>query len=123
LIIDIIGTNPREIKRFINKFIMTSNIYSSNQIDLDALLIKQALITRWPELAFLLSSNKEFLEIVEKYTELDSDNRLETFKNQKDVLPEEYSGVLGRYIMDNALWTILKQYHSTIFHDEKWLVF
>ena len=64
--------NPRELKRFINNFIVSNEIFCGNkEINPQVLLAIQALKVRWLNFYRNLTGNIEFRKAVEKYTGMD----------------------------------------------------
>jgi hypothetical protein len=84
--------NPRELKRFINNFIVSNEIFSLNEeIEPQQLLAVQALKVRWPNFYKELSSvyaDGEFRRSVEKYASIgyaDRARELREMKSRQDV--------------------------------------
>ena len=67
LIASVVEPSPREVKRFINNFIISYKIYSGNPaIKPKELLVIQAIKFRWKEFYKSLSSDKEFRAMIKK---------------------------------------------------------
>ena len=63
--------NPREVKRFINSFIIAREIFTeqikSSEIKDDEILTIQALKMRWDDFFNIFSTNEDFRHLVKKY--------------------------------------------------------
>ena len=73
LISTAIENNPREVKRFLNKFIVAHQIFSSKKgFNSSELLVIQVIESRWPKFyRLLIASGVEFVNELEKYLRLD----------------------------------------------------
>ena len=75
LISTAIENNPREVKRFLNKFIVAHQIFSSKKgFNSSELLVIQVIESRWPKFyRLLIASGVEFVNELEKYLRLDDE--------------------------------------------------
>jgi DNA-binding Lrp family transcriptional regulator len=83
LIATAVELNPREVKRFINSFIVSHEIYSYRNIEKKELLVIQALRVRWNKLYTSISYSKEFRDELQKYCKLSKDDRNEKMGERK----------------------------------------
>ena len=86
--------NPRELKRFINNFIVSNEIFCGNkEINPQVLLAIQALKVRWLNFYRNLTGNIEFRKAVEKYTGMDPLFMSKWFapENNCSTIKEEYN--------------------------------
>lgn len=91
----LIEFNPREVKRFINSFIIARELFI-DEIDISDKTTKeifaiQALKIRWPHFTSILSTNEEFRFLIEKYTiEISSEETMmDTIAKMIDVRQKE----------------------------------
>jgi predicted KAP-like P-loop ATPase len=122
--------NPRELKRFINSFIVSHEIFSLNkEIQPRHLLAVQALKVRWNKLYRNLTSNDvEFRKSLEKYASMNRDERIRQLNDMK--LRQKDEGNVGQElekrlveIDDLDLWDFLRQAGKIIFEIEKWEIY
>jgi predicted KAP-like P-loop ATPase len=96
--------NPREVKRFINNFIIAREIFSGNEgIKAEELLLVQALKIRWSKFYSYISTDEKFKDEVKKYAEKSEDDRREAStkrKNDKDNPPKGYE---TKYLILNQI--------------------
>jgi len=124
LISTAIENNPREIKRFINHYIVAYEIHSSNKnIDPTKLLIVQAINVRWNGLyRLLLRSNKKFLDEIKIYIEKEPEERaslLESNTVGTDFTPETQR-ILRNFKLEDELWKFLKTHYDAILQITDW---
>jgi tetratricopeptide (TPR) repeat protein len=136
-----IDLNPREVKRFINNFIIAYEIYSNLpsttepniklNVNPKELLVVQALRNKWPEFYLTLSSNSDFRKILEKFLD-------KPFDKVKEMKDESILGIelLNRFLklddtaqnvlkneINSELWNIIKDEKDTIFKIEDWEIY
>jgi predicted KAP-like P-loop ATPase len=77
--------NPRELKRFINSFIVSYEIFSSNkEIQPRHLLAFQVLKVRWPKLyRNLITFNDEFRKSLQNYASMKNEDRIQALNDIK----------------------------------------
>jgi predicted KAP-like P-loop ATPase len=119
-----IENNPREIKRFINHYIVAYEIHSSNKnIDPTKLLIVQAINVRWNGFyRLLLRSNKKFLDEIKIYIEKEPGERaslLESNTAGTDFTPETQR-LLRNFKSEDELWKFLKTHYDDILQITDW---
>lgn len=125
LIAEAVELNPREVKRFINSFILSYEIYSSTNVFINPkeLLVVQALKSRWTDFYRYFSSYDSFRREVKEYIGLPENERIKKFTKQQKELPREYERILQNYISDPALWDLwnfLSKERDTIFATKDW---
>ena len=118
--------NPRETKRFINNFIIASEIYSGDErVKPKELLLVQALKTRWNDVYRSMSSYESFRQEIKKYLPMSAENRENDLKNRKD-LPFEYKDILEDILTKPELivfWEFLKEEKDTLFSIKDWNIY
>jgi hypothetical protein len=129
--IDLISTaienNPREIKRFINNYIVAYEIHSDNkEIDPTELLLVQAINVRWNKFyKVMVSYNKEFLLEVKRYMEMQPHERLS--KLESDVTEGDWSGeiktILRDFKSEDELWKFLKAHYDSMSQIKDWEIY
>ena len=114
--------NPREIKRFINNFIVSYEMYSfyGKIVDPKELLIVQSLKVRWNNFYRYFSSDEDFREEIKKYVGVLKNQRIVIFEEQKKVLPQKHADVLRDYVSDTELWNFIQAEQNVIFSIEDW---
>jgi tetratricopeptide (TPR) repeat protein len=126
LIASVVEPNPRELKRFINNFIIAHELYSINgDIDSRELLAIQTLKFRWNNFYRYYSGSAGFREEVGKYVGMSNQERHMAFKkrlNDKENPPLEIEQRL--FEMDSAndpdLWNLLDKEQAIISNVKKW---
>jgi uncharacterized protein YjbI with pentapeptide repeats len=127
--IDLIATgvelNPREVKRFINNFILSYEIYSINPaIKPNELLAVQTLKVRWNSFYRIISSDNEFRALLEKYTKMTATERIRSLKDRnsdKANPPGDYEKIL--FELDSELWRFLSRQTDTVFEIRDWEIY
>jgi hypothetical protein len=107
---DLISTaveeNPREVKRFINNFMLSYEIYSSDErVKSNELLAVQALKVRWNPFYKYVSSDRRFRDILKAYIDVTTQSTEERQKffdwlGKRD-LPNEYVDMINRLNKDS----------------------
>jgi hypothetical protein len=107
--------NPREVKRFINNFIITYEIYSDlidkKRITSEDLLLVQALKVRWYAFYSVISTDEKFRQDVKKYVKLSDDEKIEEiteWRKTNDNVPTAYRNKIFDFESDQELWKFLK---------------
>jgi predicted KAP-like P-loop ATPase len=117
-----IENNPREIKRFLNNFIVASEIFK-NGIRSEELLILQAIQLRWDEFYHLLVKlGKEFILELKKYCSISNEDRgkIITEKTKVENYNDDFRILLQDYTSDTALWDFLKNHLKVLEKIENW---
>jgi hypothetical protein len=124
LISEVVENNPREVKRFINNFIVAYEINSSSkEIDATQLLLVQALNVRWGSFyRILVRSTKEFRNEIAKYTEMDTDRRIDRLESDEpeEGFSKQTKLILREFRLERELWDFLKKYKDTILGIKDW---
>jgi uncharacterized protein YjbI with pentapeptide repeats len=119
--------NPREVKRFINNFIIAHQIFSDNEkVEAKELLLVQALKVRWNKFYSYISTDEKFREEVKKYVELSEYEReLSIDKKKKDTEnpPKRYEYKLFDFESDSDLWDLLCTNKEIIFQIKDWQIY
>ena len=118
LISSAIENNPREIKRFLNNFIVAFEIFSpSRKVVAKELLVIQAIQLRWNKFYDLLTKSednfrKKLLIEINKYIKMDEEKRIQILDSDQ-VKQEEYDlkirKLLRNFKFDTELWRILER--------------
>ena len=113
-----IENNPREIKRFLNNFIVAFEIFSPNRkVVAKELLVIQAIQLRWNKFYDLLIKSeddfrKKLLTEVSKYIKMEEDQRIQILDSDQ-VKQEDYDlkirKLLRNFKLDTELWRILER--------------
>jgi hypothetical protein len=125
-----IENNPREIKRFINNYIVAYEIHSSNKdkkIDPIHLLLVQAINVRWNNFYQLLvgsskESRKEIFDEIKEYKDMQPDKRilqLESDKTEEGFSPEN-KRILKDFRLEEELWKFLKAIYDVMLQITDW---
>jgi hypothetical protein len=121
--------NPRELKRFINNFIVSNEIFSLNEeIQPQQLLAVQALKVRWPKFYSDLTSNDiEFRNSVETFASMKYEVRIRELREMKLRQDNEelVERELEKRVLEIApdLWNFLTQAGNIIFKIENWEIY
>jgi hypothetical protein len=106
--------NPREVKRFINNFIITYEIYSDlidkKRITSGDLLLVQALKVRWYAFYSIISTDEKFRKDVKKYLQLRNDEKMAEiteWRKSNDNVPTAYRNKIFDFESDQELWKFL----------------
>ena len=132
-----IEPNPREVKRFLNNFIVAYEIHSGNKrIDATCLLILQAISVRWDSFyRILINSTKELRDSIKRCSELTEDERAFVWDpklgpSQKEgwktvSLEEESKRVLSNFKSEYELWNFINKNSKAIFEikEEDWSLY
>lgn len=117
-----IENNPREIKRFLNNFIVASEIFKSG-IKAEELLVLQAIQLRWDEFYHLLVRlGNEFILELKKYSSISNEERITIIsdKSEVDNYNDHFRNLLQAYSSDTALWDFLKNHLRVLEKIENW---
>jgi hypothetical protein len=121
-----VESNPRELKRFINNFIIAYEIHSyvkGENIKANELLAVQALRIRWNNFYRYISSSENFRNTIKKYLGKSEQERNEIFGSDKNKYPRGHLDVLTDYISKPelwALWNFLDKEREDIFGITNW---
>ena len=106
----------REIKRFLNNFIVSFEIFSSIQnFNAKELLIIQALQLRWNNFYnHLINSGMPFSDELDKYIQLKDDARLKILESNELETNKDYNmklrEIFSKFKTDKELWYFLSNY-------------
>jgi hypothetical protein len=118
-----VENNPRELKRFLNNFIVAFEIFNSiGDFKANELLLIQAIQLRWNHFYNLLmtSGDKKFREELKKYAQMDEDTRLKVLESDEVKQDDDKYYVLrirkllGNYKTDLELWNFLTKNFDTL---------
>jgi GTPase SAR1 family protein len=128
--------NPREIKRFLNNFIVAYEIFRTipNFNDKELLII-QAIQLRWNNFYHLLiSSDKHFREELSKYSKMNDEDRIaildietekdEDFENKvKEEHDQRIRKILSNFKTDSELWSFLTKNMDILDNIKDWKIY
>ena len=120
-----IENNPREIKRFLNNFIVGYEIFSGKKsFEARELLVIQAIHLRWKKFYnILIKSDQSFFKVLDKYLKMDKETRfknLELYEGKKDDDDMKVWKVLHDFKTDSDLWNFLGQNSDTLRNIRDW---
>ena len=136
-----IENNPREIKRFLNNFIVAHEIFSSKKnfekkelifsskknFDAKELLVIQAMQLRWKKFYnILVRSDQSFFKGLDKYLKMDDETRfksLDLYEGKKDDDDMKIWKVLRDFKTDSDLWNFLVKNSDTIRNIQDWSLY
>jgi hypothetical protein len=124
LISEVVEKNPRDVKRFINNFIVAYEINSSNKnIDPAHLLLVQAINVRWNNFyRLMVSSTQEMREEITKYVEMKEETRITQLESKKiqEGFSADIKRVLNDFKLDTTFWKFLEDKYHTLLQIENW---
>jgi predicted KAP-like P-loop ATPase len=127
LISEVVENNPREVKRFINNYIVAYDIYYSNKkIDPTQLLLVQAINIRWNNFyRLIVRSSKEFREEIKKYVEMREDERIAKLESDKteEGFSAEFRRILGDSKFEPELWNFLRIHYNNMLEIKEWEIY
>jgi uncharacterized protein YjbI with pentapeptide repeats/energy-coupling factor transporter ATP-binding protein EcfA2 len=136
-----IDNNPREIKRFLNNFIVAHEIFSGKKsfekkelifsgkksFDAKELLVIQAIHLRWKKFYnTLVKSDQSFFKGLDKYLKMDNETRfksLDLYEGKKDDDDMKVWKVLRDFKADSDLWNFLVKNSDTIRNIRDWSLY
>ena len=136
-----VDNNPREIKRFLNNFIVAYEIFSSKKnfeakelifsskknFEAKELLVIQAIHLRWNKFYnILVKSDQSFFKGLDKYLKMDDETRfksLDLYEGKKDEGDMKVWKVLRDFKTDSDLWNFLVQNSGTLRNIQDWSVY
>jgi uncharacterized protein YjbI with pentapeptide repeats/energy-coupling factor transporter ATP-binding protein EcfA2 len=136
-----IENNPREIKRFLNNFIVAHEIFSSKKnfekkelifsskknFDAKELLVIQAMQLRWKKFYnILVRSDQSFFKGLDKYLKMDDETRfksLDLYEGKKYDDDMKIWKVLRDFKTDSDLWNFLVKNSDTIRNIRDWSLY
>ena len=136
-----IDNNPREIKRFLNNFIVAHEIFSGKKsfekrelifsgkksFDAKELLVIQAIHLRWKKFYnTLVKSDQSFFKGLDKYLKMDDETRfksLDLYEGKKDDDDMKIWKVLRDFKTDSDLWNFLVKNSDTIRNIRDWSLY
>jgi uncharacterized protein YjbI with pentapeptide repeats/GTPase SAR1 family protein len=122
LISTAVENNPREVKRFLNNFIVAYEIFHTiKNFNAKELLLIQAIQLRWNEFYnLLMTSDPSFRSELSKYSQMDDEKRLKILDtneveedNEKDYVLR-IKHLLSNYKTDVELWNFLRKNSDTL---------
>ena len=136
-----IDNNPREIKRFLNNFIVAHEIFSGKKsfekkelifsgkksFDAKELLVIRAIHLRWKKFYnTLVKSDQSFFKGLDKYLKMDNETRfksLDLYEGKKDDDDMKTWRVLRDFKTDSDLWNFLVKNSDTIRNIRDWSLY
>jgi Uncharacterized low-complexity proteins len=136
-----IDNNPREIKRFLNNFIVAHEIFSGKKsfekkelifsgkksFDAKELLVIQAIHLRWKKFYnLLIKSDQSFFKGLDKYLKMDDETRfksLDLYEGKKDDDDMMVWKVVRDFKTDSDLWNFLVKNSDTIRNIRDWSLY
>ncbi|MGI0033575.1 MAG: pentapeptide repeat-containing protein, partial [Nitrososphaeraceae archaeon] len=136
-----VDNNPREIKRFLNNFIVAYEIFSSKKnfeakelifsskknFEAKELLVIQAIHLRWNKFYnILVKSDQTFFKGLDKYLKMDDETRfksLDLYEGKKDEGDMKVWKVLRDFKTDSDLWNFLVLNSGTLRNIQDWSVY
>ena len=136
-----IDNNPREIKRFLNNFIVAHEIFSGKKsfekkqlifsgkksFDAKELLVIQAIHLRWKKFYnLLIKSDQSFFKGLDKYLKMDDETRfksLDLYEGKKDDDDMMVWKVLRDFKTDSDFWNFLVKSSDTIRNIQDWSLY
>jgi hypothetical protein len=119
LISNAVENSPRELKRFLNNFIVAYEIFSkSENIEPKVLLLIQAIQIRWNGFYDLLVKKGTTLTAeLRKYIDLSDEDRTKKLKSEDKDADIDYSIKLKLrdYTLNTELWDFVKQHSSILY--------
>ena len=119
LIVKGVELNPRQVKRFINRFIIALNI--NNSLDAKKFLVGELLSNRWYDFYYYIT-NASFIEILNSYLKKRAEGKGEEFfrdlenkEKDKEHPINEFEKIVLSYKNDSALWDFFESYREIIF--------
>ena len=101
--------NPREIKRFINTFIISNEIYSKTPEETAELLLVRALKWRWPKVYNRFSHNKEFRDEIDKVAGYKESERSDYMAKDDPLGESSFQEEIKELSSDSDFWTFVSQ--------------
>jgi len=129
LISTAIENNPREIKRFLNNFIVAHEIFSpSNKVVPKELLVIQAVQLRWAKFYdLLIKSDENFRMELKKYVGMKDEARSANLESKEIKENEKYDLVVRRLLRnfkeDSELWNFLTKNFDTLNGIKDWKIY
>jgi predicted KAP-like P-loop ATPase len=122
-----IEKSPREIKRFLNNFIVAFEIFSNTKnFKAEELLILQAIQLRWNAFYnILIKSDNHFREELKNYSDMDEDMRSTILdsnevKDENKVHDMRIRRILRSFKTDTELWDFLNKYNDILRTMKNW---
>jgi KAP family P-loop domain len=114
--------NPRELKRFINNFIITHEIFSNiSSVKTRELFAVQAIRTTWNYFYNDFESNKEFRNIVKQFLKSSETERNKELQRIRFTQTEKITDIEKKVLdISPDLWLFLKEADDAIFGIENW---
>jgi hypothetical protein len=126
LISTAINNNPRDLKRFLNNFIVAFEIYNKNGVRPEELLVLQAVQLRWDNFYhLLLKYGKNFINEIRRYSDLKQEERTKIISS--DTLTRDFNQnyriILRDYVSEAILWDFLKKHLLILENIRDWTLY
>jgi hypothetical protein len=118
----VLEKNPREIKRFLNSFIMKNEVYFENQEEAAIKYVWVFLLEwKWPEIhtRFTDETNSIFRAEIKKARDMDSEDRKTLFITKKEPTPNDprkidfvNADIIEKLLSEDTFWEFIN-------HDRK----
>jgi KAP family P-loop domain len=106
------GLNPREVKRLINRFMVTHSV--EPKMNPEEYLVRYALEARWSEIYKEMDQNESFRELVNEYAGLEKHERENRIINRKRKGAPLESSEEKLFNIQPAFWEFLTEYRDTL---------
>jgi GTPase SAR1 family protein len=129
LVFKAVENNPREVKRFLNNFIVACEIFlkDNNKEEKDKkekdktknLLVIQAIQIRWNSFYYLLVKHGvKFCEELKKYVDLSNEERMEKLdsKVNDEKFDYDFKEILRNYKSNLDLWNFIRDQQNVLFN-------
>lgn len=112
------GTKPKDIIRFINRFIISYETVASSEIDPDELLIALTINTRWNNFYNDFISNPSFRSLVVEFLAKSETDMKEFFNDLENQYfhSESPENIMLKHKSEGELWDFLNEYKQNIFN-------
>jgi uncharacterized protein YjbI with pentapeptide repeats len=119
--------NPREIKRFLNNFIIAYEIFNGTK-DFKAteLLLIQAIQLRWNNFYnLLITSDKNFLNEINKYLKMNEFTRSSILNSFGGINKNDYDPRIREILkqFNNELWVFLSHNFDRLYNIKNWNIY
>jgi hypothetical protein len=126
-----IENNPREIKRFLNNYIIAYEIFSSKtNVNANELLVIQAIQLRWTNFYNLVINSedefrKKLFNEINKYIQLDEEKRLKVLDSEEadQEFDLKLRSSLRNYKTELELWKVLEKNFDILNKIKDWNVY
>lgn len=135
LVSEAIENNPREIKRFLNNFIVSFEIFKSmTNFNANELLIIQVIQLRWINFYILLINSEDdfrekLLNEINKYLKLDEEKRIQILSSDEGKGEEskefdlKIRKILYNLEINHELWKVLERNFDILYNIKDWNIY